>query len=121
VKFVVEAFVATRVVKVPFDPVILFTVVVPNVVTPVTLSVPLELSDEVAVMSPPIIVPAVSALKKAVAAFTSVEKKLVAVSAVAVVVASVEVPRTIRRPDVVALPFESTAKLEFAVHVMPFQ
>jgi hypothetical protein len=38
-----------------------------------------------------------------------------------VVVASVEVPRTIRRPDVVALPFVSTLKLRFSTHALPFQ
>ena len=45
----------------------------------------------------------------------------VIVALVIVVVASVEVPRTIERPEVVALPFASTAKFELAVQALPFQ
>jgi hypothetical protein len=55
-----------------------------------------------------------------------VAKKLVAVAfpavrAVIVVVARVEVPSTVSRPEVVALPFPSTVKLRFSVHADPFQ
>lgn len=50
-----------------------------------------------------------------------VDVAFVAVSDETVVVARVEVPRTIKRPDVVALPFASTAKFELAVQLLPFQ
>ena len=46
---------------------------------------------------------------------------LCAVSEEIVVVASVEVPITFKRPDVVALPRASTKKLRFSVHAIPFQ
>jgi hypothetical protein len=38
-----------------------------------------------------------------------------------VVVASVEVPKTSKFPDVVAFPCPSTKKLRFSVHADPFQ
>ena len=38
-----------------------------------------------------------------------------------VVVANLVVLNTVNIPDVVALPFASTVKLEFAVHPDPFQ
>jgi hypothetical protein len=44
-----------------------------------------------------------------------------AVRRVAVVVASVDVPSTVRRPEVVAFPCASTKKLRFSVHDDPFQ
>ena len=45
----------------------------------------------------------------------------VTVSVEAVVVESVEVPSAVNLPDEVALPLASTAKLELAVHPLPFQ
>ena len=49
------------------------------------------------------------------------EVKSAIVALVMVVVASVEVPRTVKRPDVVALPLTSTKKLRFSTHALPFQ
>jgi hypothetical protein len=50
-----------------------------------------------------------------------VEMMVFAVRSVAVVVASVDVPSTVRRPEVVAFPCASTKKLRFSVHADPFQ
>jgi hypothetical protein len=39
----------------------------------------------------------------------------------AVVVASVDVPKTVNLPEVVAFPCASTEKLKFSVQLLPFQ
>ena len=49
------------------------------------------------------------------------EVRSLIVPLVIVVVARVEVPITIERPEVVELPFASTRKLEFFVQAEPFQ
>ena len=51
-------------------------VVVANVDVPITLKVPFEVSDEVAVIEPPVIVSLVSEVKNAVTPFNSVAKRL---------------------------------------------
>ena len=81
---VVEAFVAVSLVITPVAVVILFAVVVPSVVTPVTLRVPLDVRDEVAVIEPPRIVLEVRVVNTAVAALIRVLRILDAVNDVAV-------------------------------------
>jgi hypothetical protein len=55
----------------------------PRVVCPVTFNVPLEVRDEVAVMEPPVIEPAVRVVMKEVTAFRRVAKRLEEVALVA--------------------------------------
>jgi hypothetical protein len=74
---------------------------------------------------------AVRLVKNPVVAVRRVAKKLEEVALVRValdavrsatlVVASVEVPRTVSCPDVVAFPATSTVKFVFSVHPLPFQ
>jgi hypothetical protein len=70
---------------------------------------------------------AVKLVKNALSAESNVAKNEVdvappeTVKSVTVVVASVDVPRTRRVPDAIALPFASTAKLRLDVHADPFQ
>ena len=97
----------------------LVTVVVANVTEEVAVKFPVTKFVVVALF-------AVRFVKNAVTLFNRVAKKLelvafVAVSDEMVVVASVEVPTTTNLPDVVALPFASTAKFELAVQLLPFQ
>ena len=139
-KLVAVAFVALNLVMVPDADVRSEMVVVARVVRP------FEINDEVAVIEPPVIVLDVSDVKNAVTPFRRVAKKLVDVALVVdayvakklvdvlfvvvrlvivpfviVVVASVVVPSTAKRPDVVAFPCASTTKLRFSVHPEPFQ
>ena len=88
----------------------------PSVVCPVTVSVPFEVSDDVAVMSPP-----VSELMVEESAVRILVRKLVVVSDDTVVVAKVEVPRTVSLPEVVALPLPSVVNALLGVHEEPFQ
>ena len=88
----------------------------PSVVCPVTVNVPFEVREEVAVISPP-----VSELIVEESAERMVVKKLAEVSEDTVVVAKVDVPSTVRRPDVVALPLPSVVNALLGVHEEPFQ
>lgn len=87
-----------------------------SVVCPVTVSVPFEVRDDVAVISPPV--------KELIVAESAVRifvRKLVVVSEDTVVVAKVEVPRTVSRPVVVALPLPSVVNALLGVQADPFQ
>jgi hypothetical protein len=101
-------------------------VVVARVEVPVTVNVPFDVNEDVAVMFP-----LVSEENVAVIALRRVAKKLVDVAFVvelliaendvAVVVASVEVPTTVSFPFVLRFPCASARKFKFSVHAVPFQ
>jgi hypothetical protein len=117
-RFVVEAF-PREVCPVTVKSAI---VVVASEEAPSTVNVPLEVSDEVAVMAPPVRVFMVP-----VTAERMLAKKLVEVACPAVSLETVVVPRlvldpsTAKLPVEVAFPLTSTVNLLFSVHPDPFQ
>jgi hypothetical protein len=81
---VVDAFVDVNLVIVPDAAVRLVIVVVARAEVPVTVSVPFDVNDEVAVIDPPVTVPLVRFVKNAVTPLRSEAKRLVVVALVAV-------------------------------------
>jgi hypothetical protein len=92
-----------------------------SVEAPVTASVPEALSALVALMVLNVAVVPVRLVIVEEAEVSSEVEAVVAERFVIVVVARVEVPRTVSLPEVVAFPLVSTVKSRFSAQLDPFQ
>ena len=95
--------------------------VVANVEFPSAVKVPFEVSDEVAVIEPPVKVFIVPVTAERKFAKKLVEVPCVMVALPIVVVPRLVLPKTTKLPVEVEFPFRSTVNLLFSVQPLPFQ